>query len=98
MGANRESRVGDAAPAASLVAPGMVASRLDLAGISTAIVQAGAGRPVVLLHEQGELASRWQRVAAGLVGDHGLIAPDLPGHGGSGLPEGLLDAARVPAW
>jgi pimeloyl-ACP methyl ester carboxylesterase len=76
----------------------MVATQLDLAGIPTAVLQAGAGRPVVLLHEQGELASRWQRVVRGLAGDHRLIAPDLPGHGGSRLPEGRLDADRVLAW
>jgi pimeloyl-ACP methyl ester carboxylesterase len=76
----------------------MVTTQLNLAGTPTAVLKAGAGRPVVLLHEQGELASRWQRVVRGLAGDHELIAPDLPGHGGSGLPEGRLDAERVVTW
>ena len=34
----------------------MVATELDLAGIPTAVLRVGAGRPVVLLHEQSDFA------------------------------------------
>lgn len=32
--------------------------RLQLAGVSTAVLEGGDGPPVVLLHEQGEFAAR----------------------------------------
>ncbi len=72
--------------------------RLEVAGIPTTVLQAGNGHPVVLLHEQGEFAARWMRMIPGLAHDHLVIAPDLPGHSGTGLPDGSLDAERVLAW
>ncbi len=76
----------------------MVARCIEVAGFPTAVLGAGTGRPLVLLHEQGEGASRWHRMVPALADDHSLIAPDLPGHGGTDLPDGDLDAARVVAW
>ena len=38
------------------------------------------------------------RVIPELVGTHRVVAPDLPAHGASGLPDGPLDADRVLAW
>jgi pimeloyl-ACP methyl ester carboxylesterase len=73
-------------------------SRLELAGVSTAVLQGGDGPPVVLLHEQGEFAARWARVIPDLVATHRVIAPDLPGHGASELTDGPLDADGVLAW
>jgi len=72
--------------------------RLDLAGVSTAVLEGGNGPPVVLLHGQGGWAGMWLSVAAGLVGRHRVIAPDLPGLGASTLPGGPPDAAQVLAW
>src|SRR5436190_16921519 len=57
--------------------------RLELAGVSTAVLEGGEGAPVVLLHEQGEFAARWMSVIPGLVPTHRVVAPDLPGHGSS---------------
>jgi pimeloyl-ACP methyl ester carboxylesterase len=72
--------------------------RLELAGISTAVLEGGAGLPVVLLHEPGSFAAQWGRVLPDLVSDNRVVAPDLPGHGASELIEGELDAGRVLAW
>jgi len=72
--------------------------RLELAGISTAVLEGGEGPPVVLLHEPGSFAVHWMRVMPDLVASHRVIAPDLPGHGASEVTEGELDAGRVLAW
>jgi pimeloyl-ACP methyl ester carboxylesterase len=72
--------------------------RLDLAGVSTAVLEGGDGPPIVLLHEQGEFAGRWAPVIPDLVSTHRVVAPDLPGHGTSEVSDGPLDADRVTAW
>lgn len=73
-------------------------NRLQLAGISTAVLEGGAGTPVVLLHGPGEFAAVWGRVLPELVTSNRVVVPDLPGHGASGLPGGRLDAERVLSW
>jgi len=72
--------------------------RLQLAGVSTAVLEGGDGPPIVLLHGPGEFAAVWMRVIPDLVTTHRLVAPDLPGHGASGVADGPLDADRVFAW
>jgi pimeloyl-ACP methyl ester carboxylesterase len=75
-----------------------VERRLELAGVSTAVLEGGEGPPVVLLHGPGEFAAKWLRVIPDLVTTHRVIAPDLPGHGTSEVIEGPLDADRVLTW
>jgi pimeloyl-ACP methyl ester carboxylesterase len=72
--------------------------RLELAAFSTAVLEGGAGPPVVLLHGPGAYAAAWLRVIPGLVTTHRVIAPDLPGQGASTVPAGELDVDRVVAW
>ena len=72
--------------------------RLRLAGIPTVLLEGGEGPPLVLLHGPGEFAVKWLRVVPDLVTTHRVIAPDLPGHGASGMPDEPLDEARVLAW
>ena len=72
--------------------------RLELAGISTAMLQGGEGPPVVLLHGPMGYAAHWMGVIPGLAQTHTVIAPDLPGHGASQTGDGALDASRVLAW
>jgi pimeloyl-ACP methyl ester carboxylesterase len=72
--------------------------RLQLAGAPTAVLEGGAGPPVVLLHSSGEFAALWLRVIPELVAAHRVIAPDLPGHGASDLGDATLDAGRAVAW
>ena len=56
--------------------------RLQLAGVSTAVLEGGDGPPIVLL--QAEFAAVWMRVIPELVTTHRVIAPDLPGLGAFG--------------
>jgi pimeloyl-ACP methyl ester carboxylesterase len=72
--------------------------RLQLAGISTAVLEGGDGPPVVLLHGPGGYAAHWMGVIPGLVVTHRVIAPDLPGHGASEAADGVLGAERVLRW
>jgi len=72
--------------------------RLRLAGIPTVILEGGDGPPVVLLHGPGEFAPKWAGIIPDLVKTRRVIAPDLPGHGRSGMPEGSLDAPRAVEW
>jgi pimeloyl-ACP methyl ester carboxylesterase len=72
--------------------------RLELAGVSTVLLEGGAGPPIVLLHGPGEHAAKWLRVLPELVRTHRVIAPDLPGHGTSGTIEGPTHPDRVLAW
>jgi pimeloyl-ACP methyl ester carboxylesterase len=72
--------------------------RLELAGISTAVLEGGDGPPIVLLHGPGEYAAKWLRVVPDLVTTHRVIAPDMPGHGTSEVPDGRSGADRVLEW
>jgi pimeloyl-ACP methyl ester carboxylesterase len=72
--------------------------RLDLAGVSTAVLEAGDGPPVVLLHGQGGWAGMWLPVVPELADGHHVVAPDLPGLGASEVPDGPPDAALVLRW
>ena len=69
--------------------------RLQLAGVSTAVLEGGDGPPIVLL--QGEFAAVWMRVIPDLVTTHRVIAPDLPGLGASEVSGGPADADAVLA-
>ena len=69
---------------------------LQLAGVSTAVLEGGYGPPIVLL--QGEFAAVWMRVIPELVTTHHVIAPDLPGLGASEVSDGPPDANMVLAW
>ncbi len=71
--------------------------RIELNGIPTAVLEGGAGPPVVLLHGPGEFAAKWFTVIPDLVASHRVIAPDLPGHGASG-GGGAVESERVLVW
>ena len=72
--------------------------RRELAGVATAVLEGGTGAPIVLLHEPGSFAAHWIRVLPDLVRTNRVIAPDLPGHGASEVPENDLDSDRVLEW
>lgn len=77
---------------------GLTERRIQVAGVSTSVLEAGEGAPVVLLHGQGAFAESWGRVIPALAERHQVIAPDLPGLGRSTLAAGRLDGASVVAW
>lgn len=72
--------------------------RLELSGVSTAVLEGGAGTPIVLLHGQGEFAAVWTRVVPELTRTHRVIVPDLPGHGASSADNDSLDTRTVLSW
>ena len=73
--------------------------RLLLAGISTAVLEAGDGPPVVLLHGPMANATHWAGMIPRLAATHRVIVPDLPGHGASEMTgDGRIDAGRVMEW
>jgi pimeloyl-ACP methyl ester carboxylesterase len=72
--------------------------RLQLAGVSTAVLEGGSGPPVVLLHGQGGWAGVWLPVIAELVRAHQVVAPDLPGLGASRVDGDPPGAATALAW
>lgn len=72
--------------------------KIQLAGISTAVLEGGEGDPVVLLHGPGETALWWMRVIPDLTKTHRVIVPDLPGHGASKLGNEKLDTDRICEW
>jgi pimeloyl-ACP methyl ester carboxylesterase len=90
--------VGDDARQRLLAGAPVSERRLDVAGVSTAVLEGGDGPPVVLLHGQGGWSGMWLPVIADLVTTHRVVAPDLPGLGASAVPDGPPDAARVLAW
>jgi pimeloyl-ACP methyl ester carboxylesterase len=92
-----QSPAGDDARERLLAALPVAERRLQLAGVSTAVLEGGAGPPVVLLHGPSGYAAHWLGVIPGLVASHRVIAPDLPGHGASEV-EGSLDSGRALAW
>lgn len=72
--------------------------RLELAGVSTAVLEGGDGPPIVLLHGAGEFAAVWILVIPQLVRTHRVIVPDLPGHGASHVTDSTLDRDAVLDW
>ncbi len=75
----------------------VVDQRRELAGVRTAVLEGGAGPPIVLLHSAGEFAALWLRVIPDLVRTHRVIVPDLPGHGAS-QPAAQLAPDAVLGW
>lgn len=72
--------------------------RFKPAGIPTGVLEGGDGPPIILLHGAGEFAATWMRVIPDLTSTHRVVAPDLPGHGASGIPAEPLDADRMMTW
>jgi pimeloyl-ACP methyl ester carboxylesterase len=72
--------------------------RVQVHGVSTAVLEGGDGPPVVLLHGPGGHAASWMRVIPNLVATYRVIAPDLPGQGASESLDGRFDAGQTVAW
>ena len=72
--------------------------RLELAGVSTSLLEGGEGPPIVLLHGQGGFAEFMGGLISNLVDTHGVITPDLPGLGRSEVRGGTLDASGAVRW
>ncbi|MGI5240762.1 alpha/beta fold hydrolase [Dactylosporangium sp. CA-139066] len=81
---------------------------VNVAGVRTRVLRAGAGPDLVLLHGTGGHLEAYARDIAGLAEDFTVTAYDMVGHGWSGLPDrpytvdvlsehllGLLDALGI---
>jgi 4,5:9,10-diseco-3-hydroxy-5,9,17-trioxoandrosta-1(10),2-diene-4-oate hydrolase len=60
--------------------------RVDVGGLTTRYFAAGAGRPLVLLHGDGESAFDWSWTLPALARTRRVYAPDLPGSGENAKP------------
>lgn len=92
------SAAGDGLRARQLVGVPVADRRLEVAGVSTAVLEGGEGPPVVLLHGPGGNATHWARVIPDLVTTNRVVAPDLPGQGASVLLDEELTVDRIVAW
>jgi pimeloyl-ACP methyl ester carboxylesterase len=59
---------------------------VEVNGVSTYVVDAGDGPPLLLIHGYGDTADGWRRVLPALLPDHRVIAVDVPPFGRSGDP------------
>ena len=72
--------------------------RLELAGISTAVLEGGDGPPMVLMHGGIETGGvYWAPVISRLAESYRLVIPDVPGLGES-EPVASLDAVVFADW
>ena len=72
--------------------------RLQVAGVSTVVLEGGAGPPLVLLHGGIECGGAvWAPVLGALAESHRLVVPDMPGLGES-EPINDLDVDTFVEW
>jgi 2-hydroxymuconate-semialdehyde hydrolase len=77
---------------------GLAERREQVAGTSTAILEAGSGSPLILLHGGIECGGvYWAPVVAHLAEQRRLVVPDLPGLGES-APARQLDTGTFANW
>jgi pimeloyl-ACP methyl ester carboxylesterase len=68
------------------------------AGVDTFYLEAGSGPPVILLHGLGASNTSLLPPLWDLARDHRVLAPDLPGFGGSGKPIRSYDFPFFARW
>src|SRR3954453_3060567 len=66
-------------------------------GLTLQYLSAGHGPAIVLLHGYAETSRMWRPLIPRLAETHTVIAPDLPGIGGSAIPSDGLDMTRAAA-
>jgi pimeloyl-ACP methyl ester carboxylesterase len=66
-------------------------------GVTLQYLTAGSGPAIVLLHGYAETSRMWRPLMPRLASRFTVIAPDLPGIGGSDIPADGLDMARSAA-
>src|SRR5262249_39908932 len=64
-------------------------------GLSLQYLESGKGPAVVLLHGYAESSRMWRPLLPQLADRYRVIAPDLPGIGGSAIPNDGLDMATA---
>lgn len=74
-----------------------VSKRVDAAGIDTAYLEAGSGRPVVMLHGSGpgvSATANWQYNIPTLAEHYHVLAPDIVGFGDTNRPDEVVYSLR----
>lgn len=69
---------------------------LTLHGRPVTYTRAGSGPVLLLIHGMAGDFHNWQEVIEPLARHHTVIAPDLPGHGGSAPGGGDYSLGRLP--
>ena len=69
--------------------------RVDLAGVTTQLLEGGDGPPIVLLHGLGGFGVEWAQVIPHLVGSHRVVIRISPATDGRGC---LPAAWMLPPW
>ena len=83
-------------PAVGAEQPAGVAVRTAVVdGLTLQYLEAGRGPAVVLLHGYAETSRMWRPLMPQLADRYHVIAPDLPGIGGSAVPTDGLDMASA---
>jgi pimeloyl-ACP methyl ester carboxylesterase/hypothetical membrane protein len=86
-------------PRATLLRDAPVTEHRPMIGrVSTALLEAGDGPPIVLLHGQGGFAGLWLSVIPELSVDQRVVAPDLPGLGASTVDGDPLQPDEINDW
>ena len=76
---------------------GFVRKRVKTSGAEIALVQGGAGSPMLLLHGYPQNHVIWHKVAPRLAQDFTLVIPDLRGYGDSSKPPTMPIIFRTPS-
>jgi pimeloyl-ACP methyl ester carboxylesterase len=75
----------------------MIVKTENLHGRTVSYAEAGSGPVLLLIHGMGGTFHNWQEVIEPLARTHTVIAPDLPGHGASGLGGGDYSVGALAA-
>lgn len=80
-----------------MAAQGLTPRLESVEGVGIRYVRTGQGSPVILIHGFASSIYTWKDVIPVLTREHEVVALDLPGFGGSGIPKHLTPAlyARV---
>jgi haloacetate dehalogenase len=71
--------------------PGFEDRRVETADADLAVLSAGSGPAVLLLHGYPQTRSAWHRIAPVLAATHTVVVPDLPGYGDSRMRADVQD-------
>src|ERR1700747_644267 len=87
--------------ATAWAAQSIVSRTADVQGVKLHYLTSGHGAPLLLLHGYAETSLMWRPLMPSLAERFTIIAPDLPGIGGSAIPADGLDmkaaAVRIHA-
>ena len=83
------------APQAQGSADAISVRTASVGGLNVQYLIAGHGSPIVLLHGYAETSRMWRPLMPRLAAKYTVIAPDLPGIGGSAIPADGLDMTHA---